>query len=82
MDIQSSNKRGHDYRYAINSSKIKKELGWEPSVTVEEGLRTYIYADPFFRRSYKAAEKANKGKSPKSFDDFLDSDFNLFSIFE
>ena len=50
--------------------------------TVEEGLRTYIYADPFFRRSYKAAKKSVKGKSPKSFDDFLDSDFNLFSIFE
>ena len=25
-----------------NSSKIKKELGWEPSVTVEEGLRQTI----------------------------------------
>jgi len=30
-----------------NSSKIKRELGWEPSVTVEEGLRRTIawYAD-------------------------------------
>lgn len=35
-------RKGHDYRYAINSSKIKKELGWEPSVTVEEGLRQTI----------------------------------------
>ncbi len=31
-------RKGHDYRYAIDSSKIKRELGWEPSVTVEEGL--------------------------------------------
>ena len=40
-------RKGHDYRYAINSSKIKRELGWEPSVTVEEGLRQTIewYAD-------------------------------------
>lgn len=29
---------GHDRRYAINFSKIKTELGWEPSVTLEEGL--------------------------------------------
>ncbi len=29
---------GHDRRYAINFSKIKTELGWEPTVTLEEGL--------------------------------------------
>ncbi|MDJ1180252.1 dTDP-glucose 4,6-dehydratase [Roseofilum sp. BLCC_M91] len=30
---------GHDRRYAIDSTKIQTELGWQPSVTVEEGLR-------------------------------------------
>lgn len=29
---------GHDRRYAINFDKIKNELGWEPSVSLEEGL--------------------------------------------
>ncbi|MFD2246596.1 dTDP-glucose 4,6-dehydratase [Pontibacter ruber] len=29
---------GHDLRYAIDSSKLMNELGWEPSVTFEEGL--------------------------------------------
>ena len=29
---------GHDLRYAIDASKIHKELDWEPSVTFEEGL--------------------------------------------
>jgi len=29
---------GHDLRYAIDSSKIARELGWTPSVTFEEGL--------------------------------------------
>ncbi|MEH6536876.1 MAG: dTDP-glucose 4,6-dehydratase [Psychroserpens sp.] len=33
---------GHDLRYAIDASKIKKELGWEPSVTFEEGLKVTI----------------------------------------
>ncbi|PKM82256.1 MAG: dTDP-glucose 4,6-dehydratase [Firmicutes bacterium HGW-Firmicutes-14] len=29
---------GHDRRYAIDSSKIQRELGWEPAVTFEEGI--------------------------------------------
>jgi dTDP-glucose 4,6-dehydratase len=29
---------GHDLRYAIDSSKLKNELGWEPSLQFEEGL--------------------------------------------
>ncbi len=33
---------GHDRRYAIDASKIKKELGWMPSVTFEQGLRETI----------------------------------------
>lgn len=33
---------GHDRRYAINATKIKTELGWTPSVTVEEGLRQTV----------------------------------------
>ena len=33
---------GHDLRYAIDASKINKELGWEPSVTFEEGLSITI----------------------------------------
>lgn len=33
---------GHDRRYAIDFSKIKNELGWEPSVTFEEGMQKTI----------------------------------------
>jgi dTDP-glucose 4,6-dehydratase len=33
---------GHDRRYAIDASKINKELGWYPSVTFEEGLEKTI----------------------------------------
>lgn len=33
---------GHDLRYAIDASKINKELGWRPSVTFEEGLEITI----------------------------------------
>ncbi|MBM1105247.1 dTDP-glucose 4,6-dehydratase [Aurantibacter crassamenti] len=33
---------GHDLRYAIDAGKINKELGWEPSVTFEQGLEKTI----------------------------------------
>lgn len=33
---------GHDLRYAIDASKINRELGWKPSVTFEEGLEKTI----------------------------------------
>ncbi len=33
---------GHDARYAIDPSRIRDELGWRPSVTVEEGLRRTV----------------------------------------
>ena len=33
---------GHDLRYAIDASKISKELGWSPTVTFEEGLSKTI----------------------------------------
>lgn len=33
---------GHDLRYAIDASKINRELGWKPSVTFEQGLEKTI----------------------------------------
>ena len=33
---------GHDARYAIDPSRIREELGWRPSVTVEEGLEKTV----------------------------------------
>ena len=33
---------GHDFRYAIDFSKAKEELGWEPVVDFDEGLRRTV----------------------------------------
>ncbi|MBK8492766.1 MAG: dTDP-glucose 4,6-dehydratase [Saprospirales bacterium] len=33
---------GHDRRYAIDSGKLQRELGWEPSMGMEEGLRRTV----------------------------------------
>ncbi|GAI91539.1 unnamed protein product, partial [marine sediment metagenome] len=37
-----SDRPGHDRRYAIDISKIKRELGWEPQLSFEEGIRLTI----------------------------------------
>jgi len=37
-------RKGHDFRYAINHDKITRELGWMPSIGLREGLvKTYDY---------------------------------------
>jgi dTDP-glucose 4,6-dehydratase len=45
---------GHDRRYAIDASKIKRELGWEPLETFEAGLRKtvswYLEHERWWRR--------------------------------
>ena len=35
-------RQGHDFRYSMNSSKIKKELGWKPVIDFDEGLEQTI----------------------------------------
>ena len=40
--IYIKDRPGHDKRYAIDASKINKELGWRPTVTFEEGLEKTI----------------------------------------
>lgn len=37
-----SDRPGHDLRYAIDASRIRAELGWRPSVTLQEGLEKTV----------------------------------------
>ncbi len=37
-----TDRAGHDMRYAIDASKIKRDLGWEPSITFEQGLEDTV----------------------------------------
>ena len=48
---------GHDRRYAIDATKIKRELGWEPEYTFEHGIREtvewYLKNDEWVSRAMK-----------------------------
>lgn len=37
-----TDRKGHDMRYAIDSSKLQRELGWEPSLQFEEGIENTV----------------------------------------
>ncbi len=37
-----TDRAGHDLRYAIDSGKLQRELGWKPSVTFEEGMEKTV----------------------------------------
>ena len=38
----TTDRLGHDYRYALDIAKIKRELGWEPRMLFEEGLKRTV----------------------------------------
>ncbi|MGN0606091.1 MAG: dTDP-glucose 4,6-dehydratase, partial [Oscillospiraceae bacterium] len=37
-----ADRKGHDLRYAVDSSKISRELGWKPAVSFDEGIKNTI----------------------------------------
>ena len=45
-----TDRKGHDFRYSINSSKLKNELGWIPKTPFDEGLQLTI---DWFLKSFK-----------------------------
>ena len=63
-----SDRKGHDLRYAIDSTKVEKELGWTRTHTFEEGIKETIdwyvnnqeWVDNILSGEYKNAYKGDK----------------------
>jgi dTDP-glucose 4,6-dehydratase len=45
-----TDRKGHDFRYSIDSSKLKNELGWIPKTTFDKGLQLTI---EWYLKSFK-----------------------------
>ncbi|MBO8159219.1 dTDP-glucose 4,6-dehydratase [Thermosyntropha sp.] len=50
-------RKGHDFRYAVDSRKIRDDLGWRPEVSFEEGIRLTI---EWYLRNQKWLRNAKK----------------------
>ena len=61
---------GHDRRYAIDASKIKDELGWEPKIQMQEGLlataKWYLEQEEWMNRILSGAYKEYYSKQYNS----------------
>jgi len=60
---------GHDVRYAIDFAKIKKELGWEPKISFEEGMKKTV-------KWYKENEDWWKGVKDGSYEEYYNKQYN------
>jgi len=57
-----TDRAGHDLRYAIDSSKLKDELGWEPSLQFEEGIEKTV---AWYLENKEWLEKVTSGEYAK-----------------
>ncbi len=53
-------RKGHDWRYAIDFSKAQKDLGWQPKVTFDEGLERTVN---WYNKNQSWVEMVKKSKS-------------------
>ena len=57
---------GHDARYAIDSTKLQKELGWEPSLQFEEGIEKTV---KWYLENQEWMDNITSGEYEKYYDD-------------
>ena len=68
MDLISyvTDRAGHDLRYAIDSTKLQRELGWEPSLQFEEGIEKTVR---WYLDNQKWLDNVTSGDYLKYYDD-------------
>ena len=60
-----TDRQGHDLRYAIDSRKIQRELGWEPSLQFEEGIEKTVR---WYLDNQAWLDHVTSGESPTYYD--------------
>lgn len=58
---------GHDFRYAIDASKVSNELGWKPSLQFEEGLEKTV---DWYLSNDEWLKNVTSGEYQKYYEDF------------
>ena len=61
-----TDRAGHDLRYAIDSSKLQRELGWEPSLQFEEGIEKTV---KWYLENQAWMDNVTSGDYQKYYDD-------------
>ncbi len=70
-------RKGHDRRYAVDYSKIKKELGWEPRVAFEEGLQQTI---EWYNNNLEWWQRVKSGEYMKFYEEYYGNRILLGTI--
>jgi dTDP-glucose 4,6-dehydratase len=65
---------GHDRRYAVDYSKAERELGWEPKVTFEEGLKRTI---EWYKDNQDWVERCKSGDYQKYYDEWYNKELKI-----
>ena len=65
-----TDRAGHDLRYAIDSTKLQKELGWEPSLQFEEGIEKTV---KWYLENQDWMDNVTSGDYLKYYDDMYGS---------
>ena len=61
-----TDRAGHDLRYAIDSRKLQRELGWEPSLQFEEGIERTVR---WYLDNQEWMDNITSGEYEKYYDD-------------
>ena len=64
-----ADRAGHDLRYAIDSTKLKEELGWEPTLQFEEGIEKTVR---WYLDNQKWIDNVTSGEYQKYYEDMYD----------
>ena len=77
VTVEIKDRPGHDRRYALDSSKIRRELGWEPRVSFEEGISRTI---KWYRDNAEWWRRIKSGEYREYYDKLYRGSWNALTV--